>query len=253
VGIHASPSQRAKADAERRKARSARRLQQSSPGPGAYDAKLPPTPGLELAGSSAFKSKTEGTSQWAFLGGVDAGKYDPFTRATLSARSARTVNKSAAVGDSQIGSRSARNGVRDFKLRKEQGPTPCTYTPKELESPESQSGSSAFASKTKRGAYMGKEVTPGAGEYDNSASPMDRTIPGGHAAFRGSDERFKNLWGSASQLEQAAHLGPGTYSQHVGTIDSARRAQSVQLSSTFASTAVRECKRDWALPAEIEC
>ena len=54
---HATPSQRAKADEERRKARHNRKLQQATPGPGTYDMKLPVSKGLEYAGSSAFRRR----------------------------------------------------------------------------------------------------------------------------------------------------------------------------------------------------
>eukprot|EP00326_Haptolina_ericina_P025162 CAMPEP_0181199938 /NCGR_PEP_ID=MMETSP1096-20121128/17467_1 /TAXON_ID=156174 ORGANISM="Chrysochromulina ericina, Strain CCMP281" /NCGR_SAMPLE_ID=MMETSP1096 /ASSEMBLY_ACC=CAM_ASM_000453 /LENGTH=75 /DNA_ID=CAMNT_0023290201 /DNA_START=74 /DNA_END=298 /DNA_ORIENTATION=+ len=55
--IHASPAKRAAMDEQRVKARNER--MQRVPGPGAYDAKRVFSTGEELAGSMAFKSKTE--------------------------------------------------------------------------------------------------------------------------------------------------------------------------------------------------
>ena len=82
---------------------------------------------------------------------------------------------------------------------------------------------------------------------------MDRTVLGGQSAFRGKEDRFRNLWGPAAAIEEAAHRGPGTYAQEHYTVDSARKERSKALSSAFSASSVRECKRDWALPAEIEC
>ena len=66
-------------------------------------------------------------------------------------------------------------------------------------------------------------------------------------------DRFRNLWGPAAAIEEAAHRGPGTYAQEHYTLDSARKEASKSMSYVFSASSVRECKRDWALPAEIEC
>jgi hypothetical protein len=248
----ATPSQRAKLDEERRKARHNRKMQQATPGPGNYDIKLPLSKGLEYAGSTAFRHNRKNTSM-AFNGGVDAGIYDPYETSSLSARSARTMNKTASQGAASFFHRAKRVGVRAFKESKAQGPGPESYDPQEPDGPESSIGGSSFVSKTKRGAYMGRQITPGAGEYDISRSPMDRTVVGGQSAFRGSQDRFRNLWGSAAAIEEAAHRGPGTYAQEHYTMDSARKETSKTMSYVFSASSVRECKRDWALPAEIEC
>ena len=130
------------------------------------------------------------------------------------------------------------------------------------DAPEPNNGGSAFSSRTKRGAYLGKHRTPGAGDYSPNLAQQERTVPGGVSNFKAPrpptllDERMRSYWGgsSSSILALSAHVGPGTYHQEQNTMDSARRSQSARgLSSPFKATAVRECRRDWALPAEIEC
>lgn len=248
----ATPSQRAKFDEERRKARSNRKLQQATPGPGTYDLKLPVTKGLEYAGSTAFKHVRKATSM-AFAGGVDAGTYNPYEPYTMSARSARTHNKAASKGEGGFSARAQRSGVRDFKEKKDAGPGPEAYDPQEPDGPESNIGGSAFTSKSKRGSHLGRVVTPGAGEYD--IPPIAVTglrVTGGQSSFRGKEDRLRNLYGNFAELAATSHRGPGTYSQEHRTMDSFRKEAAKALSSPFSATAVRECKRDWALPQELE-
>lgn len=249
---NASPSQRAKIDAEKRKARAQRKLQLAGPGPGAYDVQLSESPGLMYAGSSAFKAAHRDLSLLSSVraaggGGGDPGQYDPHTRMTMAALSARTRNKSAATGNASFGGLARRDGVNVFRQRSESDitPAPNAYEPREPEAGESVKGTSAFTSGTKRGAYAKKQVTPGAGDYGDVSSRtiLDATIPGGHAAFRGKDDRSAALLGgSASKLAWSAHVGPGTYTQDAYTLDSARRQRITQRSSMFASTYDRECR-----------
>ena len=111
-------------------------------------------------------------------------------------------------------------------------PGPGTYDAKEPSKPEAKQGS-AFASQTKRGAYLPKTQTPGAGEYDPNM-PQEK-IAGGESMFKNKDERFKK----SMELEYAAHVGPGSYSQAEGTVELAFKKQSGKVSSAFASTSLR--------------
>jgi hypothetical protein len=224
-----TPSMRAKLDAERRKARAQRKMERAGPGPGAYNALLPASSGLEYAGSTAFKASSRGLALPTRNGSVDAGLYDPALRGSLSARSARTANKSAAAGNGSFGGRAVREHqfARRTELKTEHdGPASTAYTPREPDSPGSIHGSSAFTSRTKRGAYMQRDRTPGAGEYGDvsTRTPLDRAILGGQSSFRGKDERSKALMVDAMMT----HVGPGSCTP--------RRGRSVDLVLTVCSS-----------------
>jgi len=113
-------------------------------------------------------------------------------------------------------------------------PGPGTYDSKEPAKPEAKQGS-AFASQTKRGAYARKETTPGAGEYDPQL-PAQARIEGGESMFKSKDPRFRK----PAELEQQAHVGPGSYSQTQQTIKEDFTKQMNQVSYAFASTVLRE-------------
>ena len=74
----------------------------------------------------AFKSGSASMDS-AFRGGVDGGLYDPYTRLSLSARSARTANKSIAAGSGSFGAKARREGVRAMGPSVDDGnPSPLT-------------------------------------------------------------------------------------------------------------------------------
>jgi len=117
------------------------------------------------------------------------------------------------------------NGQRGFD-------TAGTYDAKLPEAPEAKQGS-AFASQTKRGAYLPKQQTPGAGEYDPAMA--QEKIGGGESMFKNKDERFKK----SMELEYSAHVGPGSYAQADKTVELEFKKSSGKVSSAFASTSLR--------------
>jgi hypothetical protein len=229
--LHASPAKRAQLDAARLAARAARRAG-GSPGPGAYDVRRPTDTSAELAGSTAFKSKS--ASKGLELPGFgDPGAYSPKAKSLVK----QTYNKEAAVGGGGFGSRARREGVRDFKPRGgDSTPSPTAYSPPVQTAPDGTSHrGSAFSSQTKRGAYVSRHSTPGAGEYVPS-SPQQRTV-GGDSMFRGKDVRFKKN----NELEYTAHVGPGTYAQEDMTLERKLKGAAAHgVSSSFASTSLRD-------------
>ena len=226
-----SPSQRAEFHKQRSLARAARRA--GSPGPGAYDVHRIERSSVTLAGSSAFKSGSKATEIEKNKTN-DPTRYTPRNGTSISERSFRTCNKASQKGEGSFGARAQRIGVRDFKEASSIGPTPTTYSPQSVDElrPDEHRGS-AFSTQTRRGAHMGKDVTPGAGEYDPS-SP-DKRIYGGESTFRDCVQRFPK----EEALEITAHLGPGSHTPLQGSIDfrqrSARAAPGVRGTPAFAS------------------
>jgi len=199
-----------------------------NPGPGAYDAKLSSSDVAGLAGSAAFKSKSERKNDVSLKEVGDPGSYNPYDNMTLAASTSKSFNKSQQTGAGGFGTK-----VKRAELSvPNDSPGPGTYDAKLPEAPEAKQGS-AFASQTKRGAYLPKAQTPGAGEYDPNM-PQEK-IAGGESMFKNKDERFKK----SMELEYAAHVGPGSYSQAEGTVELAFKKQSGKVSSAFASTSLR--------------
>jgi hypothetical protein len=60
-------------------------------------------------------------------------------------------------------------------------------------------------------------------------------IGGGDSMFKNKDERFKK----SMELEYAAHVGPGSYSQADRTVELDFKKDSGKVSSAFASTSLR--------------
>jgi len=226
--LHDSPAKRAKIDEARRKAR-AERLE-NIPGPGSYDVKKPLDSKTELCGSTAFKSKSERKTDDALKEVGDPGLYNPTEHSSLASTMTKSFNKSQQSGSGNFGTRTKR---AELSVPND-APGPGTYDSKEPAKPEAKQGS-AFASQTKRGAYVRKEVTPGAGEYDPKR-PAEGRIEGGDSIFKTKDPRFKK----SAELEQQAHVGPGSYAQGQLTIKEDFTKQVNQVSYAFASTVLRE-------------
>jgi len=224
--IHASPAKRAALDEARMKARSAKAGQ--NPGPGAYDVKRTSSTGSELAGSAAFKSKSERKNDVSLKEVGDPGAYNPYDSTQLAAMTSKSFNKSQQIGSGGFGTK-----VKRAELSvPNDAPGPGTYDAKLPEAPEAKQGS-AFASQTKRGAYLPKQQTPGAGEYDPALT--QEKIAGGDSMFKNKDERFKK----SMELEYAAHVGPGSYAQVDKTVEVEFKKASGKVSSAFASTSLR--------------
>ena len=94
--------------------------------------------------------------------------------------------------------------------------------------------SSAFKSKTNRGAYTKTSDAPGVGSYDPVGRPD--TVLGGQSAFKNAEQRFKK----DVALEAQAHVGPGSYTNESNTITSKVNANAGKVSSAFASTTLRD-------------
>ena len=200
-----------------------------TPGPGSYNASRQSGDGVALAGSAAFKSKTERKPDETLKEVGDPGLYNPFEGSSLSANMSKSFNKSQQSGSGNFGTRTKR---AELSVPND-APGPGTYDAKEPAKPEAKQGS-AFASQTKRGAYVRKEVTPGAGEYDPKAA-ADK-VAGGDSMFKNKDMRFKK----SAELEQQAHVGPGSYTQTDFTVEKNYNSNVGKVSSAFASTVLRD-------------
>jgi len=199
-----------------------------TPGPGSYDAKLGVTDVDQLAGSAAFKSKSDRKNDVSLKEVGDPGAYNPFDNTTMAAETSKSFNKSQQTGAGGFGTK-----VKRAELSvPNDAPGPGTYDAKLPEAPEAKQGS-AFASQTKRGAYLPKQQTPGAGEYDPAMA--QEKINGGDSMFKNKDERFKK----SMELEYAAHVGPGSYAQADRTVELDFKKSSGKVSSAFASTSLR--------------
>ena len=222
-----SPSHRASADEARMRARQAKRS--LNPGPGTYDPRQLGSTAEQMAGSTAFKSKSDRKADATLAGNGDPGAYNPYDGSTMAAVSSRSFNKSQQVGASGFLSKTRRAELSTPN----DAPGPGTYDAKTPSSPEAKQGS-AFASQTKRGAYLSRQQTPGAGEYDPSTRNMDRTR-GGDSMFRNKEGRFKK----SMELEYSAHVGPGSYSADHETVAKRSLKQRGRPSGAFASTSLR--------------
>merc|ERR1719446_1165816 len=136
-----------------------------TPGPGSYNASRQASDNVNLAGSAAFKSKTERKPDETLKEVGDPGLYNPYEASSLSASMSKSFNKSQQSGSGNFGTRTKR---AELSVPND-APGPGTYDAKEPAKPEAKQGS-AFASQTKRGAYIKKEQTPGAGEYHPAAA-----------------------------------------------------------------------------------
>ena len=221
-----SPSHRAATDEARAKARAGKAS--LTPGPGAYDPKRQSATSSEVAGSAAFKSKSDRKSDGMLREQGDPGAYNPYSSSSVVAQSSRSFNKSQQTGAGGFGTKSKRPTLSVPS----DSPGPGTYDSKLPISPEAKQGSS-FASQTKRGSYLHRSQTPGSGEYDPKR--VDKTS-GGVSMFKNKDERFKK----SIELEYAAHVGPGSYdsASHL-SVEKRSRQQRGKVSSSFASTSLR--------------
>lgn len=227
-GFHRPPSARAAEDAARLRAKASR--SSLNPGPGSYDPRLQKATSEDLAGSTAFKSKSDRKKDVSLREVGDPGSYHPYENMGVASQSARSFNKSSMTGAGGFGSRVKRAELSTPN----DAPGPGTYNATLPGSPEARQGS-AFASQTKRGAYLPKHQTPGAGEYD----PADRTsyqrTTGGDSMFRNREGRFRK----SMDLEYSAHVGPGSYSGAHNTVAKTASRTRGKASSAFASTSLR--------------
>jgi hypothetical protein len=222
-----SPSQRMSEDEARLRARKAK--VGLNPGPGAYDPRRMNKTAEELAGSTAFKSRSDRKTDGSLREVGDPGAYHPYDNMGVSAQSSRSFNRQQSTGTGGFGSKTRR---AELSVPNE-APGPGTYDAKLPSSPEARQGS-AFASQSKRGTYLPRSQTPGAGEYSPGTGNMDRRT-GGDSMFRSREDRFKQ----SMELEYSAHVGPGSYSQGHGTVAARSRRNAGRPSSSFGSTSLR--------------
>jgi len=226
TGAIGSPSQRASVDEARMRAKASR--YGLNPGPGTYDPKRLGTSSDDLAGSTAFKSKSDRKKDGMLREVGDPGAYEPYSNMTVSSQSARSFNKSQQTGSGAFGTKTKRPELSTPN----EAPGPGTYDAKLPSSPEAKQGSS-FASQTKRGAYLPRAQTPGAGEYDPKES--QEKLKGGDSMFKAKDQRFRK----SMELEYSAHVGPGSYGSEHHTIGKRYNRNRGKTSAAFASTSLR--------------
>jgi len=198
-----------------------------NPAPGAYDPKRQGSTSDDLAGSTAFKSKSDRKADGTLREQGDPGAYNPYDNTSMASKTSQSFNKSQQTGAGGFGTKVKRPELSTPN----EAPGPGTYDARLPASPESKQGS-AFASQTKRGAYLPKTQTPGSGEYDPSDTG---SINGGDSMFRNKDERFKK----SIEMEYSAHVGPGSYSHEHQSIEKRYRQSRGKVSSAFASTSLR--------------
>ena len=232
----------------------------STPGPGAYDARLPHSISnsntVRLASitkppyhallahltcarpctvaaqngrpSSAFKSTTKrGKDELTFMS--DPGSYDAHTATDIGTMSQKSLSTSTLSGAGGFGSSS--------KARQElvhagdaASPGPGAYTVRKPSKPEAKQ-SSAFASKSTRGQYTKSSDAPGVGSYEPIL--QQPAVLGCQSAFKGGGQRFKTD-------TSGSHIGPGSYSYSNNTITAKASADVGKVSSAFASTTLRD-------------
>ena len=249
---------RAALDEARLKARLERN--QRTPGPGAYDARLPhnsntvrrtpiskpPSRSLptchrtipvQNAGSAAFKSSTKRgkDAELTFMG--DPGSYDPHTATELGTLSKKSFGKSLQSGAGGFGSTSK---ARQELVQPGDGasPGPGSYTIVEPGKPEAKQ-TSGFASKTKRGQYAKASDAPGVGSYEPIL--QQPAVLGGQSSFKSGAQRFKTTDTSES------HIGPGSYSVNVNSIESGMSASASKTPAPFGTSTKRP---DMSIPTD---
>eukprot|EP00966_Prymnesium_polylepis_P145338 3356385-Prymnesium_polylepis.1 len=108
-----------------------------TPGPGAYDAKARASDNTSLAGSTAFKSKTERKPDEALKEVGDPGLYNPTEHSSLASTMTKSFNKSQQSGSGNFGTRTKR---AELSVPND-APGPGTYDSKEPAKPEAKQGS----------------------------------------------------------------------------------------------------------------
>jgi len=227
-GLHSSPANRAAMDEARVRAKMERLNR--TPGPGSYDARLP-VGSVGNAGAAAFKSSTKRSkeSDLNYMG--DPGAYDAYAGAELASTAGKSFGKSTQSGQGGFGSTAQ---ARQPLAQASEAPGPGSYdAAASINKPDGKE-SSAFKSKTNRGAYTKASVAPGVGSYD----PVLRTdtVLGGQSAFKSAEQRFKK----DVALEAQAHVGPGSYTNTQNTISNKIAPEAGKVSSAFASTTLRD-------------
>ena len=239
-------------DAARLKAKAERYSR--TPGPGAYDAKVPggrtevhaaraPPPPIahtrplialarpsQNAGAAAFKSSTKRgkDADLAYMG--DPGAYDAYASSDLASNAGKSYAKSMQSGTGGFGSSAPARAPLSSVI---DAPGPGAYDAKRPSKPEAAQ-SSSFASKTNRGAYTKTSEAPGVGSYDPAV--RSDTVLGGQSAFKNGEQRFKK----DAAMEAQAHVGPGSYTNEEKTIGKKIAADTGKVSSAFASTTLRD-------------
>ena len=173
-----SPSQRAKVDAAKLRAREERRLaQMGGVGPASYDPRRPGGTASGLCGSSAFRSSTPRISSGKNFGSdtllrdvsldLDPGAYNPDAGRNFAAASARTYyRRENASGQGSFGSKSARKMKQD--IMGEEVPCPTNYgdeQKKGLAETGSKMPSASFNSNSRQRPKVRQADLPAPGAY----------------------------------------------------------------------------------------
>ena len=231
-----TPSQRAKAHAERIRQREQRRHEGAVPGPGTYDGQRARSSSTDLTASSAFRSQTprqiKGDTMLRDLSlNTDAGAYDPSAQSTLAASAKRTFAKPALAGASQFGSLSARKMRQDILGESFGGhntPDPGMHQGThgvnlDVTRPRRNNNHAGhtFRSASNQRPRPPKDIEPPPGAYDpNDALTFPRPQNAGYS-LASNTERFKATGYTHSTSGSGGSgpaVGPGCYEARHGTI-----------------------------------
>ena len=252
-----NPTQRAQRAMQKLKEREQRRIERSSPGPGAYDLSKRKASSSEVyCGARAFKSKT---LRNVAVGpeplrdkelNLDPGSYEPNSHRDLAVRSKHTFAKSAQKGANQFGSRAARG--LELKITGEESPSPTEYggggAKPGMSDVVAASKIKCWAFTTtsnQRIALQGKEEKdkPAPGAYNASDAGVQPKVRNAGVDFRSKSQRFNTTMLFDKGLTTGEHLGPGHYAfaeKHQTLSRSRELAKALGLNAFFRSESVRD-------------
>ena len=213
-----TPTERAERDAVRMKARVAKRW--SSPGPGQYSPQKLGSNVLQLAGSTAFRSKSQRPKVDPFLQeNGDPGSYALTDIASVMSQATSSFNRSNLTGHGYFGSLSE----RELRLHSGENstPGPPDYTPlvprpvgDTADSTDAAAG--AFRSHSLQRKALMPTDTPGVGTYEPNMAAVEPPIRNAGAAMvTGRDSRFPGQTLAGDGRMTGTGVGPGTYQAEV--------------------------------------
>lgn len=217
-----TPSERAEKDAARIKARVAKRW--ASPGPGQYNPQKLGSNVLSLAGSSAFRSKSQRPSVDPFLReSGDPGTYMVTDVASVALQAMESYNRQSFSGHSGFGTVSERQLYLEAKDSTTPGPVDYSpLMPRTLGDTEraSDAAGGRFRSESPQRRPLLPNDAPGVGTYDPNMDSVEPLVPSaGCCMVTGRDTRFAGQTLPNDGRETGPGVGPGTYNDdRTGTI-----------------------------------
>jgi len=213
-----SPSKRAEKDEMRIKARVAKRW--GSPGPGQYNPQKLGSGILQLAGSSAFRSKSQRPKVDPFLQeSQDPGSYN---LTDVGSQASSSFNRLNAIGHGAFGSSTERTLKLDVR---DSTPGAADYSPlvprpMASTAADYDAAGGAFRSESpQRPRKLLPSASPGVGAYDPNMTSVEPHIQsGGILMGTGHEARFPSDSLGGSGRETGPGVGPGSYDDKSGTI-----------------------------------